>query len=72
MVIKYTEIFRSKALQNLPKLEFLVLKQTIWQPWRAADSPRSRVLSSVVKKGTPLFKKVGGIGPAGGKLLKNW
>jgi hypothetical protein len=33
MVIKYTKIFRSKTLQNLPKLGFLVGKQTIWQPW---------------------------------------
>jgi hypothetical protein len=32
MVIKYTNIFHSKALQNLPKLGFLVWKQTIWQP----------------------------------------
>jgi hypothetical protein len=30
--ITYTIIFYSKALQNLPKLEFLVWKQTIWQP----------------------------------------
>jgi hypothetical protein len=33
MTIKYTSIFHSKALQNLPKLGFLVWKQTIWQPW---------------------------------------
>jgi hypothetical protein len=26
--------FQSKALQNLPKLGFLVWKETIWQPWR--------------------------------------
>jgi hypothetical protein len=32
--IKYTHIFYCKTLQNLPKLEFLVWKQTIWQPWR--------------------------------------
>jgi hypothetical protein len=30
--IKYTNIFHSKALQNLPKLGFLVRKYTIWQP----------------------------------------
>jgi hypothetical protein len=29
---RYTNIFNSKALQNLPKLGFLVSKQTIWQP----------------------------------------
>jgi hypothetical protein len=29
---RYTNIFHSKALQNLPKLGFLVWKQTIWQP----------------------------------------
>jgi hypothetical protein len=33
MVIKYTKIFHSKTVQNLPKLGFLVWKQTIWQPW---------------------------------------
>jgi hypothetical protein len=31
IIIKYNHIFHSKALQNLPKLEFLVWKQTIWQ-----------------------------------------
>jgi hypothetical protein len=31
--IKYTNIFHCKTLQNLPKFGFLVLKQTIWQPW---------------------------------------
>jgi hypothetical protein len=33
MVIKYNNIVHSKALQILPKLGFLVWKQTIWQPW---------------------------------------
>jgi hypothetical protein len=33
MVIKYTNIYHSKAIQNLPKLGFLVWKQNIWQPW---------------------------------------
>jgi hypothetical protein len=32
MVIKYVKIFQSKAVQNLPKLGFLVLKETIWRP----------------------------------------
>jgi hypothetical protein len=32
MAKEYTNLFHSKALQNLPKLEFLVWKQTIWQP----------------------------------------
>jgi hypothetical protein len=31
MVIKYTKIFHCKTPQNLPKLGFLVWKQTIWQ-----------------------------------------
>jgi hypothetical protein len=31
----YTKIFHSKTLQNLPKLGFLVWKQTIWQPCRS-------------------------------------
>jgi hypothetical protein len=32
VLIKYTKIFYYKAHQNLPKLGFLVWKQTIWQP----------------------------------------
>jgi hypothetical protein len=32
MAIKYINIFQSKALQNLPKLAFLIWKETIWQP----------------------------------------
>jgi hypothetical protein len=32
MTIKYASIFHFKALQNIPKSGFLVLKQTIWQP----------------------------------------
>jgi hypothetical protein len=32
MAIKYINIFQSRALQNLPKLGFLVRKETIWQP----------------------------------------
>jgi hypothetical protein len=35
MVVNYTNIFHSKALNNLPKLEFSVWKYTIWQPWCA-------------------------------------
>jgi hypothetical protein len=43
MVIKYTYLFHSKTLQNLPELGFLVLKQTIWQPcmWRARTRSKS-------------------------------
>jgi capsule polysaccharide export protein KpsC/LpsZ len=33
MAIKTTSVFHSKAPKNLPKLEFLVWKRTIWQPW---------------------------------------
>jgi hypothetical protein len=43
-VIKYINIFRSKALQNLPKLGFLVWKQTIWQPW-LVENPISKLFS---------------------------
>jgi hypothetical protein len=32
ITINYINIFPSKALQNLPKLKFLVWKETIWQP----------------------------------------
>jgi hypothetical protein len=34
----YTNIFHSKALQNLPKLGFLVSKCTIWQPCNTVNS----------------------------------
>jgi hypothetical protein len=33
MAIKHINIFQSKDLRKLPKLGFLVWKQTIWQPW---------------------------------------
>jgi hypothetical protein len=33
MGVKYTNIFHCNTLQNLPKLEFLVGKHAIWQPW---------------------------------------
>jgi hypothetical protein len=36
--IKYTNIFQSKTLQNIPKFGFLVWKQTIWQPWPGLES----------------------------------
>jgi hypothetical protein len=32
MAIKYTNIFHSKTLQNIPKLGFLLCKYTLWQP----------------------------------------
>jgi hypothetical protein len=38
MALKYINIFQSKALQNLPKLGFLVWKETIWQPWSSGPS----------------------------------
>jgi hypothetical protein len=31
--IKYTNILHCKTLQILPKLQFLVWKYSIWQPW---------------------------------------
>jgi hypothetical protein len=33
MAINYTDIFHSKALQNIPNLDVLVWKYTNWQPW---------------------------------------
>jgi hypothetical protein len=33
MSVKYSNSFQSRAHQNLPKLGFLVSKETIWQPW---------------------------------------
>jgi hypothetical protein len=40
MAIKYTNSVDFKALQNLPKLGFLVWKYTIWQPWTWDDFER--------------------------------
>jgi hypothetical protein len=37
-VQKYTFIYYSKALQNIPKKENLVWKYTIWQPWRVRST----------------------------------
>jgi hypothetical protein len=39
--IKNGNIIQSKALQNLPKLGFLVWKQTIWQPWFDSETAYS-------------------------------
>jgi hypothetical protein len=53
MAIKYTNIFHSKTLQNLPKFGFLVLKYTIWQPCTQvtlAELAWHHWLSSVIKK----------------------
>jgi hypothetical protein len=36
--VKYTNIFHSKALQNLPKLVFLVGKYTSWQRCSSVDT----------------------------------
>jgi hypothetical protein len=33
MAIKYINIYQSEALENYPKVGFLVCKRTIWQPW---------------------------------------
>jgi hypothetical protein len=33
MAVKYSDLFHSKTLQNLPNFGFLVWKYTIWQPW---------------------------------------
>jgi hypothetical protein len=47
MTIKYINIFPSQALQNVPKLGFLVGKETIWQPGPRA---RSRVRNPLGSK----------------------
>jgi hypothetical protein len=36
-----TDIFHCKTLQFLHKLEFLVWKYTIWQPWKKAVRPKN-------------------------------
>jgi hypothetical protein len=47
MAVKYINIFQSKALQNWPKLVFLVRRPTIWQPWlRQAESVEELKLTS--------------------------
>jgi hypothetical protein len=38
MAIKYINIVQSKVLQNLPKLGFWVLNQTIWERWWLNES----------------------------------
>jgi hypothetical protein len=43
MSIEYTSIFHFKVLQNLPKLEFWVWKQTIWQPCFTFEETRQQV-----------------------------
>jgi hypothetical protein len=42
MAINYPTFSNSMALQNLPKLWFLVWKYTIWQPWWAENSAENR------------------------------
>jgi hypothetical protein len=42
MAIEYTNLFHCKALQNLPKLGFLVWKYPIWQPWWKASKTFER------------------------------
>jgi hypothetical protein len=42
MTIQYTNIFHSKALQNLRKLGFLVWKHIIWQPWARPSAKQTR------------------------------
>jgi hypothetical protein len=54
MIITYNHILNSKDLQNLPKLEFLVWKQTIWQPWWRIE--RNCVLENIsICEVTPLL-----------------
>jgi hypothetical protein len=45
MAIKYTNTFHCKTLQYLPKLEILVWKYTIWQPWTVC---RQRIFFSKI------------------------
>jgi hypothetical protein len=43
--IKYTNIFHRNALQNLPKLVFLVSKRTVWQPrFEASYLPKCKIV----------------------------
>jgi hypothetical protein len=37
MTIKYTNIYHSKALKNMPKCGSMVWKYTIWQPWSGRE-----------------------------------
>jgi hypothetical protein len=59
MTTKYTSILHSKALPNLPKLRFLVLKQTIWQPCNSQPGwpdELSKILPKM--KPNPFFVKI--------------
>jgi hypothetical protein len=59
MAIKYTKIFHCKTLQNLPKLGFLVRKETIWQACKGRFQRQRDVLSqhiiSFTHNGLTLF-----------------
>jgi hypothetical protein len=57
IVIKYTNIFHCKTLQNLPKLGFLVWKYAIWQPWWS--SSLVKLLAHPQKVSDPNFDKSG-------------
>jgi hypothetical protein len=54
MATKYIYIFQSKALQNLPKLGFLVWKQSIWQPCNTAPDFSTRQSSLFITETTIL------------------
>jgi hypothetical protein len=61
---EFANLNHSNTLQNLPKLRFLVLKSTIWQPWSqsgkkqvSADPSPSRCATSVYIGGGRVEKK---------------
>jgi hypothetical protein len=74
---KYTHTFRSKALQNLPKVVFLVWKYAIWQPcskaiptWNGFDWRAKRLRD----RGSRVTR-LGGFSPNGwlfGQFLDNY
>jgi hypothetical protein len=57
MAKKYIIIFQSEALQNLPKLGFLVWKQTIWQP-RYVQDLAPAALSNLIPQENDLLNSV--------------
>jgi hypothetical protein len=63
MAIKYSNIFQSKAIQNLPKLGLLVWKQTIWQPCTGSDLEGDRRAGKIAAERKLALKSFGSCCP---------
>jgi hypothetical protein len=63
MAIKLTNTFRCKALQNFPKLGFLVWKYTIWQTWLRGAKIASPFLGKISDCKSPPWKPFSRVEP---------